>query len=101
MNISNQIGITMIQGDTVPEDVRRCLAILFQTRKGTVALDRDFGLDWSFLDMPTEAAKAACAAEIITAVDNYEPRASVERVTFTGTSEGVFRPIVEVSLADV
>lgn len=96
--ISQDIEISLNEGGTLAEDVRRCLSVLFQSRVGTVALDRDFGLDWKFLDLPTEASKAACAAEIITKVDTYEPRAAVERVTFTGSTAGVFRPRVEVTL---
>ena len=42
-----------------------CLNILYRTPVGSVALDRDFGLDWSFLDLPLPDAKARLEAELI------------------------------------
>ena len=45
--------------------LREALSLLYNTRAGECALDRDFGLDWSLVDLPLPEAKARLAAEII------------------------------------
>lgn len=96
--LENTVEISIKEASSTAADVKRCLQVLLGTRAGTLALDRDFGLDWDFLDMPTEAAKAACSAEIIEKIDKYEPRATVKRVTFTGNESGQLRPKIEVEI---
>ena len=39
------------------EDIRRCLNTLYSTREGSQPLDRDFGLDWGFVDKPLPVAQ--------------------------------------------
>ena len=52
------IEIKMNGNGTTEENVRKCLTVLLGTREGQQALDRNFGLNWDFLDMTTAAAKA-------------------------------------------
>lgn len=96
-----EVKIDITAANSAADDVKRCLMVLLGTRAGTLALDREFGLDWSFLDMPTEAAKAACAAEILEKIRRYEPRAHVARVTFGGDVNGKFTPRIEVDAINV
>ena len=63
-------------------DILRCLNTLYSTPTGTVALDRDFGLDWSVLDLPLERAKGRLTIEIIEKTRKYEPRVEVVKVNF-------------------
>lgn len=63
-------------------DVLRCLNVLYSTPLGTVALDREFGLDWSVLDLPLEMAKGRLTIEIIEKTRKYEPRVEVVKVCF-------------------
>lgn len=97
----NNVEITLRPSGSEAEDVRRCLRVLLGTRAGTLALDRDFGLDWSFLDLPTETAKAACAAEIYAKIAKYEPRAHLAQVTFRSDASGRFLPRIEVDALNV
>ncbi|MCI7474555.1 MAG: hypothetical protein MSB10_12920 [Clostridiales bacterium] len=46
------------------EELDRQLALLLSTRAGTMPLDREFGLDMDFVDMPPEAAKSLYTAEV-------------------------------------
>ena len=80
------------------EDVQRCVAALLGTRAGSVAMDRDFGLSWDFADLPMEAAQAALTAEIVAKVAKYEPRAQVQKVTYTVGEDGTLLPPVEVTI---
>lgn len=80
------------------EDVQRCIAVLLSTRAGSVAMDREFGLSWDFIDLPVEAAQAALTAEIVAKVAKYEPRAQVQNVTYTVGDDGTLLPHVEVTI---
>lgn len=62
------------------DDILQCLEILYSTNVGTSALNRDFGLDTNFLDMPIQTAKNLMTAEIIKKTIKYEPRANVQKI---------------------
>lgn len=95
----NNIVIEILEDSETAKDVKKCLSVLFSTRVGTLAMDRDFGLSWDFLDKPTEIAKAEISAEVMLKVAKYEPRAKVESITFSGAAaEGRMIPKVEVSI---
>lgn len=76
------------------EDVRRCLATLYSVRAGEQPLDRDFGIDDSFLDMPMPTAKNMFALEVIAKTKKYEPRVSIRKVEYESGSEGQLRPVI-------
>ena len=54
MQILDSVTVELKRKDSAWQDVLRCLSCLYGSHVGTLALDRDFGLDWSFLDAPTE-----------------------------------------------
>lgn len=70
------------------EDIVRCLRNLLMTPAGTVPLDRDFGIDQSFLGYPIEVAQNLLAIEVIEKVTRYEPRASVSEVELAADAVG-------------
>lgn len=74
----------------------RQLKVLYGTRKGEQALDRDFGIDWSFLDQPMEVAKAMLSAEIITQTAQYVPSIAVSAINFTSDLNGNLTPTIRV-----
>ena len=77
--------------------LREALSLLYKTRAGECALDRDFGLDWSIVDLPLPEAKARLAAEIITKTRKYEgDRADVSSVSFLVKEDGVLVPKVVI-----
>ena len=73
------------------------IAVILSTPMGTVALYRDFGLDWSFLDKPTPVLMVAPVRE---AIQRWEPRATVLDVSFSEdpAQPGVLIPTVEVDI---
>lgn len=81
------------------KNIATCLRTLYGTPVGSVALDRDFGLDWSFLDLPLPAARARLENEIIRKTMKYEPRVSVQelRWEYEG-AEGRLAPKVVVKI---
>lgn len=66
------------------QNVRTILA----TTKGTIPLDREFGIDGSVIDMPTMQAQAYLTNEIFQAIRRYEPRVSIDNITFDGEISG-------------
>lgn len=80
------------------EEVLQNIRILLATTKFTVPLDRGLGLKTSLIDRPLPQAKAMISADIVQAIRQYEPRAKVEKVTFSGDAEGRLIPKVLVKI---
>ena len=74
------------------------IAVILSTPMGTVALYRDFGLDWSFLDKPTTLRQIL--DDKAEAIQRWEPRATVLDVSFSEdpAQPGVLIPTVEVDI---
>jgi phage baseplate assembly protein W len=94
--LTNNIKIVFEKNLTNKEAILRQLSVLYGTRTGEQALDRGFGLDWSFLDQPIEVAKAMLSAEIITKTNQYVPSVSVSSIDFTADINGNLTPTVSV-----
>lgn len=76
------------------QNVRTILA----TTKGTIPLDREFGIDGSVIDMPTMQAQAYLTNEIFQAIRRYEPRVSIDNITFDGEIAGKLIPKVVITI---
>ena len=97
--LTNNIKIVFEKNLTNKEAILRQLSVLYGTRAGEQALDRSFGLDWSFLDQPQEVAKAMLSAEIITKTSTYVPSVAVSSIDFTADINGHLTPTVSVEEA--
>ena len=97
--LTNNIKIVFEKNLTNKEAILRQLSVLYGTRAGEQALDRNFGLDWSFLDQPHEVAKALLSAEIITKTSTYVPSVAVSSIDFTADINGHLTPTVSVEEA--
>ena len=101
MDIIKEVEISCETATSTKEDVMRCLSVLFGTRIGEQALNRDFGLNWDMLDMPIEAAKALLENEIVTKTRKYEPRAEVVQIIWNGdAASGNIKPKVVVNVVE-
>ena len=60
--------------------LREQVELLLATPVGTVVLDRDFGLDQSFLDEPLPVAQNHAAAGIAVKLERYIPQVELDRV---------------------
>ena len=83
---------------TEEEEILQNIRCLLSTTKFSVPLDRDIGIDASFLDMPIEAAKAQMASEIIMAIARDEPRAAVTNINWEADIDGILRAKVQVKI---
>lgn len=86
--------------ETTAREVYRNLLVLYGTRAGEQALDRDFGIDANLNDYPQESAQALLAAEYVRKTQKYEPRARVLRVEWISGGEpmGAMTPKVVIQI---
>jgi len=98
--INGGAGITLAP-ESLAEEVMQNITMILSTAKNTAPLAREFGLTARFVDMPTPAAEAILVAEVLDAVEEYEPRAEVLDITFTRDEmTGLIVPRLEVEIHD-
>lgn len=85
---------------TEAEEILQNIRYILSTIKNSVPLDRELGIDASFLDKPMEVAKAKLTSEIVMAIAKYEPRATVTNITWTSDIDGKLYPKVQVRLSE-
>lgn len=92
-------AVRLNESETVAS-VLQNIAIILQTRQGTVPMYREFGLPMNFLDKPIPVAKPILYVEVKEAIEEFEPRAEVLDVTFEEdpSSPGRLIPTVEVEI---
>ncbi len=96
-------GLTNINiaPESTVEEVLQNVAVLISSPKFSVPLDRGLGLAQRFIDKPIQTAQPILISEVIEAVQEYEPRAQIDNVTFElGERPGALIPIVEVTIID-
>jgi phage baseplate assembly protein W len=82
----------------VPEVMQNVRTIL-TTRRGTVPLDRDFGISFDFLDSPINLTRAKAEQEIFLQLKKYEPRAILKQILWeTDVISGQILPSVKVEI---
>ena len=91
-----RIGATGLEG--LAQEIR----MLLGTRKGSVPLDRDFGLSWDYVDMPMSEAMPYMVAEIGRQLERHVPRIRVRDITFSSDNpvEGRLCPRVTVEIRE-
>jgi uncharacterized protein len=74
-------------GDIVAgiDDINQCILNILMTRKGTDVTRPDFGSNHlDYLDTPEDVFVPGVTREVILAIQTWEKRVVVERVSFTG-----------------
>ena len=100
MIIYSQLNEIKILPENEFEEIMQNVKTILSTVKGTVPLDREFGIDKKILDLPIGIAQAAITAAVVVAVNKFEPRVKVRRVFYSGSNsmEGKLTPSVEVTI---
>ncbi len=84
---------------TTYKEILQNVKTILTTTKYSVPLDRNFGLNLTMLDMPVMEAKTRLTGEIVEALRTYEPRVSVESVSYLGNGKtGRLIPNVKVAI---
>lgn len=82
------------------DDIDLCIRHILSTRKGSDVLRPDFGSNhFDYLDTPEDVFRPNAVREIVLAVQTWEKRAVVERVSFDGNAPHLFIT-VEWRIAD-
>jgi uncharacterized protein len=65
------------------DDVRQCIQTILTTTRGSDPLRPLFGSDiWKFIDTPVDTAAPNIAAEILDALNKWEPRIRVKSLSY-------------------
>ena len=97
---TSDIGkIAMSETDTV-RNILQCIKCILNTRKGTIPLYREFGVDMSYVDKPLQIARQMLYVAVKEAVQEFEPRVEVVDVITKNDPEdpGRLIPYVEVRI---
>ena len=80
------------------KSIAQNVAVLLNTKKGTVPMYRDFGIPMEYIDKPSNVAEAILVAEITDALAEYEPRATLDDVSVEYDETGKMIVTVEVKI---
>lgn len=78
-----EIIVSNIGYSTKEKRVLESINNLLNTKAGTLAGNREFGLDYSCLDKPIKVAEALLIQDIYVKVQQFEPRANIQSVNCT------------------
>ena len=96
----NSYPLSMTPESLLEEISQNCRVIL-ATPKGSVPGDRRFGTDTRSLDKPSKIARTLLIADIIDALDTYEPRAIVKDIKFHGDElAGRLLPVIVLEIKE-
>lgn len=98
-----EIQITKNNIDFAPdselEEIHQNPRTILTTARGSVPLDRNFGIDMSVIDLPIPLYKAKLTADIYDTISKYEPRVKVVSVKYEhDVLSGRSKPIVKVAI---
>jgi phage baseplate assembly protein W len=80
-------------------EVMQNVRTILTTRRGTVPLDRDFGISFEFLDSPINTTRAKAEQEIFLQLKKYEPRATLKQIMWEAdVTSGQILPSVKVEV---
>lgn len=86
---------------TVAEEVLQNVYTICSTPKYSVPMDRELGVDATFVDVPMSSVGAKYKSQVIQAVRKFEPRARVTRIEYYRDEEGhMFYPQIYLKIVE-
>ena len=80
-------------------EILQNIKTILTTIKGTVPLDRDFGIDGTLIDKPLTVAKPLIVKDIKEKIEQYEPRAKFVSISWSGNDiDGKLIPSIKVAI---
>ena len=76
------------------DEIIQNVITICSTLKGSIPMDRDFGITPLIVDKPMAKEQARVQSEIISAVRKYEPRAEITKIEWECDNDVVFAPHV-------
>lgn len=78
--------------------IKQNVALILNTKKGTIPMYREFGLPMEFIDKPMNVAETIATLEISEALETFEPRASLKDLQFKQSKDGRMSIQLEVTV---
>lgn len=92
---AQDVKIRFDYSDPEAEDILRCLNTLYSTKQGSQPIDRNFGIDWGFIDNPLPIAQQEYAFEVVKKTREYEPRVKVQKIIYESDEvDGKMWPVI-------
>ncbi len=83
------------------EDLYRRLNNLLSTRKDTMPINRDFGIDWNVLSKPLDEAESDFVVELMEQIEAYIPELKASDVEFEADPEnGKLIPTITIERSE-
>jgi len=78
-------------------EIAQCIKTIITTWRGSVFLDRQFGIDPAIIDQPENMVLANLMIDVTDQIEKYEPRAEVVSINFdqSNLNDGVIVPVVK------
>ncbi len=87
----------MLENDE-EKSVAQNIALIISTRKGTLPMYRDFGLPMEYVGKPTGVAEALFLVEATDAIEQFEPRATINNIEVAPGIDGSMFVEMEVTI---
>lgn len=91
------VGGINLQPASEMEEIYQNVRTIVTTIKGTVPLDREFGISVDILDAPMNQ-QSRLIGEIAEAIEKFEPRTRLRRIEFTGNENGELNPTLTLEI---
>ncbi len=83
------------------EDLYKQLNNLLSTRKGTIPINRDFGIDWNVLSQPLDEAESSFVVELMEQIEAYIPELKASEIEFAVEPEnGKIIPTITIERSE-
>lgn len=86
--------------DNIVKSVLQNVALLLATRKRTVPLCRDFGLEMEFIDKPIDVAETMAYSDVSEALEEFEPRAKLRDLVISKSAGGTMELEVKIEVIE-
>ncbi|MEH7122119.1 hypothetical protein V7127_02620 [Bacillus sp. JJ1773] len=96
----DSVQILLDDNSPLSEEILRNSRIILTTFEGTVPFDRGFGINPDIIDLPTNEAQDLYTVESVTKLRMFEPRVTVQDVSFRSDTNGGFYPRVVLAIAE-
>ena len=101
LEISNAATPIKIMPATELEEIIQNVRTIISTLKGSVPMDRAFGVNGALLDEPISATQAKMTAEIAASIKKFEPRARLAGVSYGGElSDGELKMTLQIEIVE-
>ena len=103
LNVTGQLDRVVI-GATGIDAIVQQVQIVCATQVGSLPMDRAFGAQADYLDMPLPVAKAKASAAVVQGIESYVPGVDVLSVSWMADADGVqagkLVPVVRIKIND-